>query len=113
MPPWPRAMPKHGLWGFCFSQATKALWEIIHLPLSPEALIVAPSLFVALLVQVFCSSEEMPEDINILWRRWQKREHFPTNPKRCSIPVFLSLPCPWTLGQGSRHDLSFALHTGL
>nr|XP_030114345.3 uncharacterized protein LOC115491146 isoform X2 [Taeniopygia guttata]XP_030114346.3 uncharacterized protein LOC115491146 isoform X2 [Taeniopygia guttata] len=74
--------------------ATKALWEIIHLPLSPEESIVAPSLFVALLVQVFCSTEQMPEYINILWRRWQKREHFPTNPKRCSIPVFLSLPCP-------------------
>ncbi|XP_016160661.1 PREDICTED: uncharacterized protein LOC107604345 [Ficedula albicollis] len=93
--------------------ATKALWEIIHLPLSPEASIVAPSLFVALLVQVFCSTEEMPGDINRLWRRWQKREHFPTNPRRCSIPVFLSLPRPWTLGQGSLHDLMFALHTGL
>ncbi|KAI1229532.1 hypothetical protein IHE44_0014697, partial [Lamprotornis superbus] len=61
--------------------ATKALWESIHLPLFPEASIVTPSLFTALLVQVFCSTEDLPGDINKLWRIWQKREHFPTKPK--------------------------------
>ncbi|XP_064260790.1 uncharacterized protein LOC135290784 isoform X2 [Passer domesticus] len=73
--------------------ATKALWEIIHLPLSPEATIVAPSLFVALLVQVFCSTEQMPEYINVLWRRWQKREHLPTNPKRFAVLTVKALLC--------------------
>ncbi|CAN8219773.1 unnamed protein product [Coccothraustes coccothraustes] len=73
--------------------ATKALWEIIHLPLSPEASIVAPSLFVALLVQVFCSTEQMPECINMLWRRWHKREHFPTNPKRFVVLTVKALLC--------------------
>ncbi|KAL2294660.1 hypothetical protein Nmel_008403 [Mimus melanotis] len=53
--------------------ATKALWEIIHLPLSLEASIVNPSLFVALLIQVFCSTEEMPGDINRLEKMAEER----------------------------------------
>ncbi|KFW80811.1 hypothetical protein N305_13351, partial [Manacus vitellinus] len=57
--------------------ATRALWEIIRVPLSPQASFVVPCLFVALLVQVFCSTEQMPNKINFFWRRCRQRHHHP------------------------------------
>lgn len=111
VPPWPRAMSKHGLWVFLFFAGNEGTVED-HPPLSPEALIVAPSLFVALLVQVFCSTEEMPGDINVLWRRWQKRA-LSHQPQKVFHPSLSVSPCRWTLDRVSLQDLSFALHTGL
>lgn len=85
---------------FGFLQATRALWEIIHLPQSPEILILYfPRLFVALLFQVFSSSEQMPVEVKTFWRQCQHKHCLPTNPNRCSI---LYLPFPSALGAGAR-----------
>ncbi|NWS11392.1 MROH9 protein, partial [Pachyramphus minor] len=58
--------------------ATRALWEIIHLPHHPEALIMYfPRFFVALLFQVFSSTAQMPAEVNTFWRRCQKEHCLP------------------------------------
>ena len=99
---------------FGFLQATRALWEILQLPRYPQRLeVLFPRLFLALLAQIFFSTVQMPEEVNNFWRGCQQEGCLPTYPNRCSIPVLLSLPWPWSRGQGSRHDLGFALHTAL
>ncbi|NXE99872.1 MROH9 protein, partial [Menura novaehollandiae] len=58
--------------------ATRALWEIIHLPQRPEVLMMYfPRLFVALLFQVFSSTEQMPVEVNTFWRRCQQEHCLP------------------------------------
>ncbi|XP_027760316.1 uncharacterized protein LOC114068419 [Empidonax traillii] len=70
--------------------ATRALWEIIHLPHHPEALLMYfPCLFVALLFQVFSSTAQMTAEVNTFWRRCQQEHCLPTNPSRCSITALL------------------------
>ncbi|NXE59843.1 MROH9 protein, partial [Calcarius ornatus] len=58
--------------------ATRALWEIIHLPQGPDMLILYfPHLFVALLFQVFSSTEHMPVEVNAFWKRCQHKHCLP------------------------------------
>ncbi|NWZ93441.1 MROH9 protein, partial [Nesospiza acunhae] len=58
--------------------ATRALWEIIHLPQGPEMLILYfPHLFVALLFQVFSSTEHMPVEVHAFWKRCQHKHCLP------------------------------------
>ncbi|NXM24836.1 MROH9 protein, partial [Oxyruncus cristatus] len=58
--------------------ATRALWEIIHLPHHPEALIMyCPRLFVALLFQVFSGTAQMPVEVKTFWRRCQQEHCLP------------------------------------
>ncbi|NWX27009.1 MROH9 protein, partial [Notiomystis cincta] len=58
--------------------ATRALWEITHLPPCPEILIMYfPRLFVALLFQVFSSAEQMPVEVNAFWRQCQQKHCLP------------------------------------
>ncbi|NWV30470.1 MROH9 protein, partial [Origma solitaria] len=58
--------------------ATRALWEILHLPQHPDILIMyLPQLFVALLFQVFSSTEPMPVEVNAFWRRCQQEQCLP------------------------------------
>nr|XP_030114433.3 uncharacterized protein LOC100223460 isoform X3 [Taeniopygia guttata] len=80
--------------------ATRALWEIIHLPECPEMLILYfPRLFVALLFQVFSSSERMPVKVNAFWRQCQHKHFLPKNPNRCSTGPPIST-VPLELGPG-------------
>ncbi|RMC01110.1 hypothetical protein DUI87_22376 [Hirundo rustica rustica] len=72
--------------------ATRALWEIIHLPQCPEMMILYfPRLFVALLFQVFSSTEEMPVEVNAFWRRCQHKHCLPTNPNRFALLTMKAL----------------------
>ncbi|XP_056369401.1 maestro heat-like repeat-containing protein family member 7 isoform X2 [Oenanthe melanoleuca] len=74
--------------------ATRAVWEIIHLPQGPERMILYfPRLFVALLFQVFSSTEQMPEEVNAFWRRCQHKHCLPTNPNRFVLLTMKSLLC--------------------
>ncbi|XP_071437668.1 maestro heat-like repeat-containing protein family member 7 [Pithys albifrons albifrons] len=73
--------------------ATRALWEIIRMPLSRQAVVVFPRLFVALLVQVFCSTEQMPKPMNFFWRKCRQKHHHPTNPKRFAVLTVKALLC--------------------
>ncbi|XP_064497303.1 uncharacterized protein LOC135406795 isoform X2 [Pseudopipra pipra] len=74
--------------------ATVALWEIIHLPHHPEALMMYfPRLFVALLFQIFSSTAQMPAEVNTFWRRCQQEHCLPTNPNRFIVQTMKSLLC--------------------
>ncbi|NWR94616.1 MROH9 protein, partial [Furnarius figulus] len=58
--------------------ATRALWEIIHLPHHPEALMMyLPRLVVPLLFQVFSSTAQMPVEVNTFWRRCYQEHGLP------------------------------------
>ncbi|KFW64855.1 hypothetical protein AS28_12868, partial [Pygoscelis adeliae] len=53
--------------------ATRALWEILRLPRRPRWLKVHfPRLFLALLFQIFFSTEQMPEEVDTFWRGCQQ-----------------------------------------
>lgn len=83
------------LWVVYPLQVTRVLWEILRLPWCPEPFMeYAPHLLVALLYQVFISTEEMPEEIDTFWKKCQEEHDLPTSGNRCSIPVLLSLPHP-------------------
>ncbi|KAL2293878.1 hypothetical protein Nmel_007576, partial [Mimus melanotis] len=72
--------------------ATRAVWEIIHLPQGPERMILYfPRLFVALLFQVFSSTEQMPVEVNAFWRRCQHKHCLPTNPNRFALLTMKAL----------------------
>ncbi|XP_053860004.1 maestro heat-like repeat-containing protein family member 7 [Vidua macroura] len=74
--------------------ATRALWEIIHLPERPEMLILYfPCLFVALLFQVFSSTEQMPVKVNAFWRQCQHKHFLPKNPNRFALMTMKALLC--------------------
>ncbi|NXA16557.1 MROH9 protein, partial [Sapayoa aenigma] len=58
--------------------ATRAVWEIIHLPQRPEALMIYfPRLFVALLFQVFSSTTQMPVEVKSFWKGCQQEHCLP------------------------------------
>lgn len=83
------------LWVVYPLQVTRVLWEILRLPWCPEPFIeYSPHLLVALLYQVFISTEQMPEEIDTFWKKCQEEHDLPTSANRCSIPVLLSLPHP-------------------
>uniref|UniRef100_A0A803VUA9 Maestro heat like repeat family member 6 n=1 Tax=Ficedula albicollis TaxID=59894 RepID=A0A803VUA9_FICAL len=74
--------------------ATRAVWEIIHLPQGPERMILYfPRLFVALLFQIFSSTEQMPEEVTAFWRRCQHKHCLPTNPNRFALLTMKALLC--------------------
>uniref|UniRef100_UPI001293814A maestro heat-like repeat-containing protein family member 7 n=1 Tax=Lonchura striata TaxID=40157 RepID=UPI001293814A len=74
--------------------ATRALWEIIHLPECPEMLILYfPRLFVVLLFQVFSSTERMPVKVNAFWRQCQYKHFLPKNPNRFALMTMKALLC--------------------
>ncbi|XP_063256227.1 maestro heat-like repeat-containing protein family member 6 [Prinia subflava] len=81
--------------------ATRVVWEILRLPWCPEPFIeYSPHLVMALLFQVFISTEQMTEDINTFWRRCQEEQDLPTSINRCSTPGLLSRPRPPGLRPG-------------
>ncbi|XP_066045327.1 LOW QUALITY PROTEIN: maestro heat-like repeat-containing protein family member 7 [Chamaea fasciata] len=82
--------------------ATGAVWEILRLPWCPEPFIkYSPHLIVALLFQVFVSTEEVTEDVNTFWRRCQEEhQNLPTSINRCSIPSPPVTPTSPGLGPG-------------
>ena len=98
----------------CPLQATVVMWKILQVPHVPLMVrMFFPRLFVHLLLQVFFSTMDTPEEVNKFWKGCQEQHGFAASPNRFSIPVLLSLPCAQGMSQCSQHDLSFVLHTGL
>ncbi|XP_061875385.1 uncharacterized protein LOC133628955 isoform X2 [Colius striatus] len=68
--------------------ATRALLEIIC---KPEYFINVsdhfPQLFLALIFQIFSSTEELPEDLDTLWQGHQQEDCLPTAPSRVALQV--------------------------
>ncbi|XP_027528636.1 maestro heat-like repeat-containing protein family member 7, partial [Neopelma chrysocephalum] len=74
--------------------ATLALWHIIQEPQCQEALTTcAPQLLVALLFQIFMSTEQMPEEVNTFWRGCQEEQGIPSNPNRFAVQTLKALLC--------------------
>uniref|UniRef100_A0A674H6D7 Maestro/Maestro-like HEAT-repeats domain-containing protein n=1 Tax=Taeniopygia guttata TaxID=59729 RepID=A0A674H6D7_TAEGU len=72
--------------------ATRVLWEILRLPWCPEPFVeYFPNLFVALLFQVYISTEQVSEDINTLWKRCQEENGLPTNINRFVVNTVRAL----------------------
>ncbi|KAK4817757.1 hypothetical protein QYF61_026980 [Mycteria americana] len=92
--PWGCLGTERCLWVFCFLQATRALWEILRLPRCPESLNVHfPRLLLALLFQIFFSTEQMPEEVNTFWRKCQQEGCLPTSPNRFVVLTVKALLC--------------------
>ncbi|XP_064309325.1 maestro heat-like repeat-containing protein family member 7 [Phalacrocorax carbo] len=74
--------------------ATRALWEILQLPRCPQRLKVHfPRLFLALLSQIFFSTEQMPEEVDTFWRGCQREGCLPTNPNSFAVLTVKALLC--------------------
>ncbi|XP_023802798.1 LOW QUALITY PROTEIN: uncharacterized protein LOC111944273, partial [Cyanistes caeruleus] len=74
--------------------ATVVMWKILQVPCWPEALTVYfPQLFVHLLLQVFFSTEQMPEEGWNFWKRCQEEHGFATSPNRFAVQTLKSLLC--------------------
>ncbi|KAK4817783.1 hypothetical protein QYF61_027006 [Mycteria americana] len=86
------SLPHHGI--SLPHAATRALWEILRLPRCPQRLKARfSSLFVALLFQIFFSTEQMPEEINTFWRKCQQEGCLPTSPNRFVVLTVKALLC--------------------
>ncbi|XP_071437659.1 LOW QUALITY PROTEIN: maestro heat-like repeat-containing protein family member 7, partial [Pithys albifrons albifrons] len=72
--------------------ATVALWKILRLPWCPGPVMEnSPCLHMALLFQIFATTQQMPEEVDTLWRRCQEQHCFTTTVNRCCMPVLF--PC--------------------
>ncbi|XP_064574423.1 maestro heat-like repeat-containing protein family member 6 [Zonotrichia leucophrys gambelii] len=61
--------------------ATRVIWEILRLPWCPEPFVeYSPHLLVALLYQVYASTEQMSEEVNTFWKKCQEEKGITANP---------------------------------
>ncbi|XP_061864803.1 uncharacterized protein LOC133626893 isoform X2 [Colius striatus] len=78
----------------CALAATRALQEISRMPQLPLCFpLFFPDFFLTLLFQVFCSMEELPEEVHALWRGFQQEGRFPTTPSRFAMQTLKILLC--------------------
>ncbi|XP_027528721.1 uncharacterized protein LOC113962113, partial [Neopelma chrysocephalum] len=56
-------------------------------------MIYAPHLLVALLFQVYMSTEQMPEEVKIFWRQCQEQHELPNDPNRFAVQTIKALLC--------------------
>ncbi|XP_027766981.1 maestro heat-like repeat-containing protein family member 7, partial [Empidonax traillii] len=56
-------------------------------------MIYAPQLLVALLFQVFMSTEQMPEEVKTFWSQCQWQHDLPNNPNRFAVQTIKALLC--------------------
>ncbi|XP_051626675.1 uncharacterized protein LOC127462256 isoform X2 [Manacus candei] len=74
--------------------ATLALWMIVQEPQCPGPLMdYSPHLLVALLFQIFISTEQMSEEVDNFWRGCQEQNDLPTNPNRFAVLTVKALLC--------------------
>ncbi|XP_027487036.1 maestro heat-like repeat-containing protein family member 6 isoform X1 [Corapipo altera] len=74
--------------------ATRVIWEILQMLQCPEPLTeYSPRLLVDLLLQIFISTEQMPEEVDALWRECQEQHSLPTNSKSFAVLTLKALLC--------------------
>ncbi|XP_064516247.1 uncharacterized protein LOC135416883 isoform X1 [Pseudopipra pipra] len=74
--------------------ATRVIWEILQVLQCPEPLKKdSPRLLVDLLFQISISPEQMPEEVDTLWKECQKQYDLPTNSKRFAVLTMKALLC--------------------
>lgn len=95
-------------------QATLVLWRIVPTSEWHYGMhIYSPQLLVDLLLEIFSTTEQMPEDVETqsFWRVCREEHGLPSDPNRSQSPCPSHAPCGQ--GQCSQRDLAFARHTGL
>ncbi|XP_064278794.1 maestro heat-like repeat family member 5 [Passer domesticus] len=74
--------------------ATVVLWKIAHMPEWHDAVVLhSAQLFVALLFQVFSTTEQIPEEVEDFWRACQEEHRLPTKPNRFAVQAVKALLC--------------------
>ncbi|XP_027523632.1 uncharacterized protein LOC113959068 isoform X2 [Corapipo altera] len=74
--------------------ATLALWTIVQEPQCPGPLMeYSPHLLMALLFQVFITTEQMPEEVESFWRGCREEHDLPTDPNRFAVLSMKALLC--------------------
>ncbi|XP_023801822.1 maestro heat-like repeat-containing protein family member 7 [Cyanistes caeruleus] len=74
--------------------ATLVLWVIMQVPQSHEVIMhVCPSLFTALLLHVFTTTQLMPAEVDNFWRECQEQHHLPRKPNRFAVQAMKALLC--------------------
>ncbi|XP_017694676.1 PREDICTED: uncharacterized protein LOC108509647 [Lepidothrix coronata] len=74
--------------------ATLALWTIVQEPQCPGPLMeYSPHLLVALLFQVFITTEQMSEEVDSFWRGCREEHDLPTDPNRFAVLSMKALLC--------------------
>lgn len=82
------------------------LWVIVQAPELPGAMIrYSARIFVALHFQVIVTTEQVPEDFEMLWRACQEEHGLPTKPNRCR----LSCPCHALVARASAPSMTWPL----
>ncbi|XP_058696508.1 maestro heat-like repeat-containing protein family member 7 [Poecile atricapillus] len=72
--------------------ATRVVWEILRLPWCPEPFMeYSPHLVVALLFQVFISTEQVPEEVDNFWRTCQEEHGLSTSINRFAMQTLRAL----------------------
>ncbi|XP_077037220.1 maestro heat-like repeat-containing protein family member 6 [Agelaius phoeniceus] len=72
--------------------ATRVIWEILRLPWCPEPFVeYSPHLLVALLCQVFTSTEQVSEEVNTFWKKCQDENGIAANPNRFVVSTVKAL----------------------
>ncbi|KAF4805679.1 hypothetical protein TURU_000155 [Turdus rufiventris] len=70
------------------------MWEILRLPWCPEPFIESSSrIILALLFQVFFSTEEVPEEVDNLWRECRKKHRLPASINSFAVQTVRALLC--------------------
>ncbi|XP_051647041.1 uncharacterized protein LOC127472609 isoform X3 [Manacus candei] len=74
--------------------ATLALWTIVQEPQCPGPLMeYSPHLLVALLFQVFITTEQMSEEVDSFWRGCREEHDLPIDPNRFAVLSMKALLC--------------------
>ncbi|XP_027564175.1 uncharacterized protein LOC113981140 [Neopelma chrysocephalum] len=74
--------------------ATRVIWEILQMLQSPEPFSEhSPRLLVDLLFQISISTEQMPGEVDALWRECQEQRSLPPNSKRFAVLTTKALLC--------------------
>ncbi|XP_064581418.1 uncharacterized protein LOC135453885 [Zonotrichia leucophrys gambelii] len=74
--------------------ATVVMWKILQVPCVPRVVRpYFPRLLVHLLFQVFFSTEEMAEEVDIFWKGCQEEHGLATSPNRFAVQTLKSLLC--------------------
>ncbi|XP_059724353.1 maestro heat-like repeat-containing protein family member 6 [Haemorhous mexicanus] len=72
--------------------ATRVIWEILRLPWCPEPFAeYSPQLLVALLCQIFVSTEPMPEEVDAFWKKCQQEHGLAAKPNSFVVSTVKAL----------------------
>ncbi|XP_056352291.1 uncharacterized protein LOC130255511 [Oenanthe melanoleuca] len=74
--------------------ATVVLWVTVHMPEWHTAIFLhSARLFVALLFQIFSSTEQMPQGVENVWAACREEHHLPSNRSRFAVQTMKALLC--------------------